>query len=221
MHVSISELSSAVSKASVGVGLDQGSANHIGRLTQFIFEYQLCSLAPVVHALTRYDNQQSKSYIATEATDDQYVAANSSPLSAITIVAPLTDSITQLCCGRTTNAIEIINTDSPALVIATALFCSVNWQCQLGMQVVDNDANDISMRLGFSTLTDLSKTTTRKIKLVWSDEVFHTDRKPRRQGAEVTEKNWSTITALANRLLVPASEESRLTGAGAGLNDTD
>lgn len=40
-------------------------------------------------------------------------------------------------------------------------------------------------------------------------------------GAEVTDADWQKVTALVQNIFVPASEGSRLKGAGAGLTDND
>ncbi len=46
---------------------------------------------------------------------------------------------------------------------------------------------------------------------------------PRRQrdAVEIDEATWRRVTTYADRLLVVATETSRLTGAGAGIVDTD
>ena len=47
------------------------------------------------------------------------------------------------------------------------------------------------------------------------------DQRIQRDAVEIDEATWHRIRTYANRLLVVATESSRLTGAGAGVVDTD
>ena len=42
-----------------------------------------------------------------------------------------------------------------------------------------------------------------------------------KEGIEIVDGTWRRLTAYADRCLVAATDQSRLTGAGAGLVDTD
>ena len=44
---------------------------------------------------------------------------------------------------------------------------------------------------------------------------------PATNGFEVENSDWSTLATSAHRTYAPASDESRLSGAGAGLSDND
>ena len=47
------------------------------------------------------------------------------------------------------------------------------------------------------------------------------DQQIQRNAVEIDESTWLRVTTYADRLLVDATETSQLTGAGAGLVDTD
>ena len=47
------------------------------------------------------------------------------------------------------------------------------------------------------------------------------DQRIQRDGVDIDEATWRRVAAYADRLLVVATETSRLTGAGAGVIDTD
>ena len=47
------------------------------------------------------------------------------------------------------------------------------------------------------------------------------DQRIQRDGVEIDEATWRRVTTYGDRLLVEATETSRLTGAGAGVIDTD
>jgi uncharacterized protein DUF3726 len=65
-----------------------------------------------------------------------------------------------------------------------------------GFDVV-NDGDEIVVRRGDMTMPPLSN------------------------GAEVSDADWQKVAALVQKTFVPASEGSRLTGAGAGMTDND
>ncbi len=80
----------------------------------------------------------------------------------------------------------------------------------VGDTVADNVSLDTaSLRLAVSLATDSAAADAVKIQ------------RATEEGVEINEAHWPLINCWAHETYVPASEQSRLAGAGAGLNDND
>lgn len=229
MHVSASELASTITKAAQGVGVPIGLGVEVGRATCIGLMHDTRALVCVLRALERLDNDSVGRTAPLRYVPDQSIIAPSSELlSAILAGPPACDLLSARTARLTLHAV-----DEPALVTFQALARAdhqlpqvvARWTAVEGVDVeafcqrgaLRLDAGDGgSFWLEGPCHVELSAARTDL------DGPPATDRlSASLVGYEVEKDIWRRLEKLADRCLVPASENSRLSGAGAGLVETD
>lgn len=235
MHVSLSEVQTTVCKSAVAVGLPFGLGEDAGRAARHMMASGIGSLAAFVDALDAVDQEQSTGFDAERAIagnfgpkpGGQLLSALHAGPSACDLVASMASTVLKI------ERITLTDIDVPTVILFEALAASVDMdkgQCVAwnlgGGGVIEAVCWRGSLALIKGTPEDLleagsTEITLRLVARKPRAQAITVDQRIQRDGVEIDEAMWRRVTAYADRLLVKATETSRLTGAGAGVVDTD
>lgn len=235
MHVSLSEVQTTVCKAAVAVGLPLGLGEDAGRAARHMMASGVGSLAAFVDALDAVDKGRSTGFDADRAIAgdfnpkpaDQLLSALRAGPSACDLIASAAS--TDVGDGR----ITLTDVDVPVVVLFEALIASadtdkgqcVAWNVGGGgaVEAVCWQGSLVLIRGSLEDLltTDSTEVTMRLVAQEPRVSAITVGQRIQRDAVEIDEATWCRVTTYAGRLLVKATETSRLTGAGAGVVDTD
>ncbi len=246
MIVSLNEIEVNLRKAGTGAGLPYGLAEDLGRAAAWLAVSGFSSVALCVDALERLaaatvatpvfskdeqgfwsatgadpsENQAMSSLYAGPAAGDLVCAAGAGKHPALQVDLAAIDNpllfLAEVC------ALAPIRPDlSLRFICKTSGGDSVLaiWVGGEAMVAADTDRFDqaCGMRLEILPVDDALNTQ----GLTKNDSYTERHRIAAEQGVEVSGLDWRRVQDLVAETLVPASELSRLQGAGAGLRDND
>ena len=236
MHVSLSEVQTTVCKAAVAVGLPLGLGEDAGRAVRHMMACGVGSLAAFVDALDAVDKGRSTGFDADRAIAgdfgpkpaDRLLSALRAGPSACDLV--VSAAITDMGYGR----ITLTDVDVPIVILFEALVASadmdkgqcVAWTvggggaieavCWRGSLALIKGAPEDLLATGPAEI--IMYLVARKPRVL----AITVDQRIQRDAVEIDEATWRRVMTYADRLLIEASENSRLTGAGSGVVvDTD
>ncbi len=235
MHVSLSEVQTTIAKAAVAVGLPLGLGEDAGRAARHMMASGVGSCSAFIDALDAVDTGRSTGFDV-----DRAVAGDFGPkpaglrLSAIRAGPSACDLVA--AAARTDIAVRRITLDRidvPIVILFEALAASADMDS--GPCVAWNAAGGAAIQavcwhgalaLIQGTLADLlvphsGEITMHLVAQQPRGPAITIDPRRQRDGVEIDPATWRRVTAYADRLLVEATETSRLTGAGAGVIDKD
>ncbi len=235
MRVSGNEVKVTIAKATVGVGLPIGIGQDLGHSAQHMMEHHACGLDSFVKAFDAIDKNESSKFDITKAIQGHFSAEKiNTPLSSLTCAASVCDLILDNHITRSdSSTIHINNVDIPAIIIFQTLITSQNLNTKKCINWTLDKNSSIS---GFSsqgylafTKGDLSdlvnvRSTSLSLKIIELNSQLNSkylEHLTHRKTIDVKKNTWKCICKYAERLLVKATDESRLTGAGAGIIDAD
>jgi hypothetical protein len=212
MRVSIGEVQSTVLKATRGSYMSWGMAEEAGRAVAWLETRQLP---------------------ASEAAAALVEENDSIPMARLSPVDPTASSIKgegRLCPVLTGAALSDANPTSALEILAVAHpLLLVSFVAQIGEgQSKDFRVSwaEVEIVCGVNGLTvkgersALLKKHASAVKIKYSSDKASAIEE-RQLRAEVNDNAWELLERYAHRTYVPASEASRLAGAGAGLTDND
>ncbi len=235
MHVSLSEVQTTVCKAAVAVGLPLGLGEDAGRAARWMMASGVGLLAAFVDALDAVDKGRSTGFDADRAIAGYFgpkpagrlLSALRAGPSACDLVASAAS--TDMGYGR----ITLTDVDVPIVILFEALVASadmdtgecVAWNadgggaieavCWRGSLALIKGAPEGLLATGSAEITMHLVAREPRVRAITVDQRIQRD------AVEIDEATWRRVTTYADRLLVDAAETSRLTGAGAGVVDTD
>lgn len=237
MHISMNELEGTVCKAGSGIGLPLGLGEDAGRIARHLAVSGLDAAGAMADGLEGLESGKAHPFNPEKALGGTFLSAKPEGLLSALWVAPvLCDWIlAQAVLDNQPSLTKLPNVDVPAVVLFACSEISarmetgirVNWAAPGG------DAGDALCHRGSlycdrNQLTQLVQSAPLDLRISFSEqagadriEAIHADPAILRDGFEVKDATWRRLTALAQRCLVESNESSRLTGAGAGLVDTD
>jgi len=235
MRVSRNEVKTTIAKATVGVGLPLGIGEELGYSAQNILKYHSSSLVPFAKAFDAIEKNISSNFDLNQAFQGYFSAEKiNTPLSALACVTSVCDLILDNHIKLSdSSTIHINNVDIPAIIIFQTLITSQNLDIKNCVSWTLHEKPSIS---GFSAqgcltftsggLSDLLKAcrTSLSIKIIRlssQSNSIYLKYLTQKNTIEVDRNTWTCICKYAERLLIKATDESRLTGAGAGIIDTD
>ena len=231
----MSEVQTFVWQAAVAVGLPLGLGEDAGRAARSMVASGVGSFAAFVDALDAVDKGRSTGFDTDRAIGGNFCPKPASRLlsamcagpSACDLVASAASA--QFRRGR----ITLIDVDAPIVILFEALVASggmdqgqcVAWNaggggpieaiCWRGSLVLTKGAPEDLLATGSAEIS------MHLVAREPSKRAIVVDQRIQRDGAEIDEATWRRLAAYAERLLVATTETSRLTGAGAGVVDTD
>ena len=229
MHVSLSELEATLCKAASGVGLPLGLGQDAGRAARWMAGNGYDPVPAVVDALDAVDRGRSGGFDASKAIRGAFAPDPASDCLSSLRAGP---SACDLVLSAAQGTVTLEAVDSPAVILMVACAASRNmtgallltWRsaegaaieavCHGGRFHADQEEAKVLSSPGPATVT-MSVIEGRPLESAAAacDAL--------KEGASVDEATWRRLAAFAARCLVEATETSRLTGAGAGIVDTD
>ncbi len=209
MSYSLNEVEVTAKKATRGAGYSWGLAEEAGKVARWLCAQGQDGCGIVVTFLQEFDGCDSATSRPTDLNADWAAAGK---LCTLTAGAALADSAYRL----KSQEIRIVSVTQPAILLQFAAIaarqlnsivtvdmsncvaCTDGTRLSLSGALPEN-ADLVTVRLG-GTLGDLSSSATR--------------------GTPAAE-SWAALNRFAHRTYAPATEESRLLGAGAGTTDND
>jgi hypothetical protein len=232
LTISLNEILFIFTRAGFGVNASIGISEDFARSNMWLaengFDPSLCSIV----ALDSLD--EGKSSLVIEQSNDGFSGPSSQYLSA------LQASVSALDWIKTDQGVEltIANVDSPLLLVAalgankvkgwqvcwcdeTGANFQVNFMTSDQWQIINEGSNAIELSKGATMTvsllgnaeTDLEGEMRKFDSKIEKNKILQT-------GVTVHE-HWDAIYAYFSRCLVKSTAESRASGAGAGLVDTD
>ncbi len=213
----LSEIEALSRKAARGSGLDWGLADEAGKATRWLSSHGLPGAQVLAQLLTRNDGKPFSALCPVEADSGSW-QSRSAELCPLISGACLADRAAQLVTnGKTvlaTVATPLLALPFIARAVAlTGIDLQVVWpgvriDCQTGGIFITGDPDQLTTELAESIIVCLLA------------EPSGAPSSPVYVAQAVAPSAWQTLTRLAHRTLVPASEASR-SGAGASTRDAD
>lgn len=206
-------------RAARGAGLPWGLAEEAGKASRWLAERGLPGVELLVRLLTANDGR-AYADMAPVISGDLWCAATGD-LCPLCCGAALSDRIDVLECG------ENISLSAVAYPLLLAPFLHRPWRsedasCELRWP--DVCVSIFSSGVDIECADDSSPFSEREEVVEVSgggNRNTRPSRRPRVAGVRTPRSVWDALDALAKRTYVPASEESRTRGAGAGRTDND
>ncbi|MEM8952264.1 MAG: DUF3726 domain-containing protein [Pseudomonadota bacterium] len=217
MHVSLNEIETMGKRAARGAGLPWGIAEETGKAARWLTVRHLSRIARLAHILSRHD-QRNEADLAPIDIDDVW-QARFGDLCPLIAGAALCDRAAEIADGRT---IELAETAEPLWL---APF--VAGAAELTDAAISIAWNDVVITLSNrgkcieGSRSDLTASRTLGVICRLADQSVDPDTPATLQALPVDAEDWNRLAAFAQRIYAPATEASRLSGAGAGLTDNN
>jgi len=232
LTISLNEILFFFTRAGFGVNVPIGISEDFARSNMWLaengFDPSLCSIV----ALDNLD--KDKSSLVIERSDNGFSGPGSQYLSALQASVSTLDSIK----GEKNAELTVANVDSPLLVVAALGANQVEgwkvcWLDEMGANFQVNFMADGQWQIisDGTSAVELSKGATMQVSLLCNAELVPKgniqkfDSKVEKakilQTGVAVREHWEAIYAYFSRCLVKSTPESRASGAGAGLVDTD
>ncbi|WP_419904355.1 DUF3726 domain-containing protein [Kiloniella sp.] len=221
-HYSLNEIEASARKAARGAGMTWGLAEEAGKATRWLAARGLPNVTTLLTLLKENDGKDYQSLCPQNMSNSW--SASGGVLCPIIAGSTLNDLAHNIILGQ---EINLESVQCPALILpilgraskALAQGFIVCWD-----DVVIKILPDM-LYLEKGKVVDVGITFAAKVMVagLLSDDINTKGQKIDRvvQGVPLGNQDWSDLQVLAARTYVPASEESRRLGAGAGLTDND
>ena len=211
MICSRNEVGAVLAKAAIGSGFPVGLATDLAAAGVWLCTRGLDGVGAVVDAIATDFQPEIDCEIGTSSLHMSDAA-----------VARCGPSPFELLVAGDVEVVIMERTDAPLLLLGLAGIVAGRTEAVFALSVgagvpIIVDAHSMSF------VNDLSSGSTDSIRISLVDPVDSdsTDQRLRPHGVEVDERWWTAARGLAARTHVPASDDSRRRGAGAGLLDND
>lgn len=240
MIVSLNEIEVNLRKAAIGAGLPLGLAEDLGRAAAWLSVFELSAVPLCLSALDGLlagsaarpllEEREAGNWLLRSDSDAPLSSLYAGPAAGDLLLAAATE-------GRLPAKLRLDPTDSPLLVLAAvcdllALRGEVTMDCSCilpdsDVQIARFQQGDVvfsqdpqQLPLDCVLLLRLSASEGKGTASSGQD-FFTCQERAAELGVTVEAADWKSVQKLAAETLVPASELSRLQGAGAGLQDND
>lgn len=216
MTWSLNELEAETKKAIRGAGLSWGLAEEGSKATRWLAAHGVDPLPALSEILERHDRHAIAATVTLPAASHWHSDA---PLCPIALGVALCDDADRLEVGAVVAGPVV----RPLLLLpfAAAAARMLKRPLQLeadGMRVVMNERGDPSCdvsKFDTAVASEVRCTLAAERPPAWQVRAATT------HGIAADPESWRRISSYVHRTYVPASERSRLQGAGAGLIDND
>ena len=207
MIVSLNEAEVMATKAAWGAGRPWGLAQDAGRVVSTLEAMRLPGAKSLLDLLAVTDGAPCETLRPASMQTEWWQAER--PMCPLLVGAFIADS------GVQSEALKLRRVHTPLLLVPFA---------QLAFETVVLDWNGCNICTSKEGLLAQGELNT-----VIAEEVLIGRREPAREtthrllpgAVDIADEIWEALSAFAHRTYVPASEASRLKGAGAGLTDND
>jgi len=236
VHISLSELETTLRKAASGAGLSLGLGEDAGLAAKWAAINNIVTLTAFADALDAVDRGRSGRFDADLAIAGAFAASGEGlSLSALCAGPSACDLLEAAALsGDGAGAVTLTGVDFPAVILCNALAASermksgirVAWQAR-GNKTIEVVCRGGGLDFEKGASSDLEAPGPVDLWISLTEEEPGAARPGAAGGAVLSDgitvdhACWSRVLAYAERCLVEASDASRLTGAGAGVVDSD
>jgi hypothetical protein len=216
MSHSLNEIEAHAKRAARGAGLPWGMAEEAARATRWLASHELAGPALLADVLTQNDGL-SQTQVAPGALEGVWHAP-SGQLCPLAGGATLNDCADRLAANQ---PIEMADVSYPLLVLPFAAWAALHIKQPVRLTwqdvEIDTDGVGIWVRDPHSQI-NIEKT----VALICQKAETRQDpaNRPSLRGT-VAPETWARLNNFAQRTYAPATDASRLLGAGAGTSDND
>ena len=214
MNFSLNEIENLVRKAARGAGFDPGCADDLAAAAAVLAAHPV-PVCEILHRALTCDPGQPLTIVAdgSSASCDATCAARAGPSALDLLIAKPAGF-----------AVTLDGVDEPLLIAALAILAARRYAT--GFTLAGDDATLTVERGRRADLTSLANSNAVRLVLRRTDKAATQPSEPtlsasRYEPEKVSDEGLAGLERLARMTYVPASEASRLQGAGAGLTDND
>lgn len=216
MSHSLNEIEALSKRASRGAGLSWGMSEEAGRAVRWLASHDLAGVDLLADVLTRND-QVPPDQTAPESLDGVWHAA-SGTLCPLSSGAALNDCADRLAIGQ---SITMANMSHPLLVVPFAAWAAIHIGAAVKVSWADTDITTDGFRVWVEGPNGaVHQTQAVSVICAQADPLDDRAAMPALRGT-VTPSGWARLGVFAHRTYAPATEQSRVLGAGAGESDND
>lgn len=212
---SLNEIEAELRKAARGVGLSWGLAEDVGRTGRLIACFAPRHLDRLADALDDLQSGRSATYL----TSDRSGIRSDFPLSALVLASAIADRIEEVAGGTLTVTAKVAQ---PCLLVPALVGMAERLRRPLRLEIGSHEVligRDPAP--AFATLMAIATAGSILISALPRSPEFDQPSAPAQGGIALPDELWRRFTTFAALTYVPASDHSRLAGAGAGLSDND
>lgn len=210
MKRSLNEIENTMRRAGIGAGLHIGLAQDVAAAGAWLVARKLDGAGAVLAALGCEKDRAA----AAETQAGRVVF----PDGRCAICGP--SAIDLVMAGETTETVRVCNADAPLLIAGLAGVAAQNhekgFRLEFGVGPAVTITSDTTRIDGAGAAARCDVTISRQPVQPHSEAAM-----PAADGFVIDETVWRRLAQLAAKTYVPASEASRIKGAGAGLTDND
>ncbi len=216
MSHSLNEIASRAKYAARGAGLSWGMAEEAARATRWLASHDLAGPALLSELLHQNDGVPH-TQVAPVSLDGEW-QARSGTLCPIAAGAALNDCADQLADGQPVTMTDVAY---PLLILPFAAWASIHLKqpVRVSWQNVQIDTDGDGIWLS-DPASQLNVAQVAALRCERGPQREDAPKRPGQRGT-VLPDTWARLDAFAQRTYAPATEASRLLGAGAGLSDND
>lgn len=232
MRISLSELETTLRKAALGAGLSLGLGEEASLAAKWMAINDIASLNAFADALDAVDSGQSGRFDADRAVVGSFVTSDQGRSLSALYAGPSACDLLEAAAlaGDDPGSVTLTAVDFPAVILCDALATSeriksgIRLAWQRGGKAVEFVCQDGRLDLEKGASDDLAAPGPLDLSMALVEREPGSERPISAvpvNGITVGDAPWSRVRAYAARCLVEATDASRLTGAGAGVVDTD
>lgn len=210
MSFSLNEVEATAKKAVRGAGYPWGLAEEAAKATRWLCARDVDGCAALARVLTRFDGTDAFSIPID--TEEAIWKAQTGMLCPIATGAALSDRAAVMGL----DGVRIGDVAEPIMLAPFAALCAQQLETIVTVAWTDAVASTDGDQLG---VEGSPKASAKHVAVRTGGVVNRPNRRTTR--AIPAAKAWDTLNRFAHRTYAPATEESRLKGAGAGLSDND
>ncbi|WP_300031164.1 DUF3726 domain-containing protein [uncultured Roseobacter sp.] len=216
MSHSLNEIAAHAKRAARGAGLSWGMAEEAARATRWLAAHDLAGPALLCDVLARNDGLPHAQVAPVSLIGDWH--ARGGALCPLAAGATLNDCADRLADGR---PVRMLSVSCPLLVVPFVAWAAIHLKAPVRVTYdnvrIDTDGDSIRIDDPHRQI-NVAKAAT--VTCQRTDAPIGTTQRPGLRGS-VTPDIWARLDVFAQRTFAPATEASRLLGAGAGLSDND
>jgi len=213
MSYALNEVEALAKRAGRGAGMSGGTAEEAAKATRWLCRNGIDG-AGVLSALLDHNQGKAEQDLRPAETSGRWRAVDAQHLCPLLAGAALSD-----CAAKLKDApIAMQQVSFPALLLpfvaaaATQLDCVLTLECAAGSAATDGNLLALS---DDAILQATSADVVIRIGDLTGETLSQVSR------ATPAQEAWDTLNTYAHKTYAPATEASRLAGAGAGLSDND
>lgn len=216
MTLSLNEIEALAKRAARGAGLSWGMSEEAARATRWLISLDLPGAALLSTLLTRNDGVPH-AQVAPVALEGEW-RARGGPLCPIAAGAALNDCADRLASGEPVTMADVA---CPLLVVPFGAWAALHIRACVRVSWQDTHIDTDGKVIWVSGLpAQIDALDTAALTCQTTRRPGGTARLPGHRGT-VDPQVWAQLESLAHRTYAPATEASRMLGAGAGVSDND